>query len=985
MSNVVSEAWGSATNYQRGTLSFEVYNNVFGGGDADAPYPLYYKGGTGVLFNNTIQGSCFGFPYFRLGDYRIESHYQVITGGYYWMSMCDGLSPIDGNLPADATATGVHTGSDDSDTLVCAGKTWTPNQWAGYAVRNKSDPECAGYIISNTADTLTTCTVMIFSTAGYINCTSSDPDREVSISGLGNVGPLKSFVSKKIGSSSSRYQKISWYVQTSGAIPSTGTASISGGSGSGTYLAVKKLGFGGKNHWDNGDSFVITDGYPGLDQLGRSPGTELVNGTTVQKSEPVYEWNNNLDGVPTHLDVDNGTETHIKENRDFYNLDKTALGYTPYTYPHPLTLMDVVDTSSPIAPSAVRDGTGSSDIDFIYSSTTLSANWNAGSDNESGISGYQYAIGTAPGSTNVLAYQSVGLPSVIRAGLNLTTGATYYFSVRSVNGVGLVSTGTAVSNGQYVTADGTPPAAPGIVRDGAVAGVDISTTSLTTQLSANWTQGSDSESGISGYKYAIGTTAGASDTAGWATLGNVLTATKTSLALSAGTTYYFSVKSVNGAGLESAAANSNGVVVISTTVVDTSSPTAPGVVRDGATGGADISSTQNTGVLSANWTQGSDPESGVTSYQYAIGTTAGGVNTAGWASVGNILAVTRSGLSLSNGTTYYFSVKAVNAFGLVGPSANSNGQYVVAIDTGDITPPANIAVVRDGTGADESAAASTTQLSANWDTSADAESGIARYWYAIGTQPGASDTQIWTDNGQSTSLTAIGLTLIVGVTYYVSVVAENGVGLESSTTTSSGQYAAAPPPPDTTGPVISGVFAQGITTGGAAIIWTTDEASTSQVEYGKTTGYGKASIEDISLTLNHNAVLTGLTANTLYHFRVISIDASTNETVSADYTFTTLPETQQISETIHAYPNPYNLSNGSSMKFRAAGAVSSEVSIYTISGRLIKKLSSEAGAGEEIGWDGTNTDNQKVSRGIYIYKITTSSGGTITGKIALTK
>ncbi|OGS27587.1 MAG: hypothetical protein A2297_03650, partial [Elusimicrobia bacterium RIFOXYB2_FULL_48_7] len=74
--------------------------------------------------------------------------------------------------------------------------------------------------------------------------------------------------------------------------------------------------------------------------------------------------------------------------------------------------------------------------------------------------------------------------------------------------------------------------------------------------------------------------------------------------------------------------------------------------------------------------------------------------------------------------------------------------YTVVIDTSDTTPPAAPAVVRDGTGSDESATTSTTQLSANWDSGADAQSGISKYWYAIGTQQsgaGASNTKAWTD------------------------------------------------------------------------------------------------------------------------------------------------------------------------------------------------------------------------------------------------
>ncbi len=80
--------------------------------------------------------------------------------------------------------------------------------------------------------------------------------------------------------------------------------------------------------------------------------------------------------------------------------------------------------------------------------------------------------------------------------------------------------------------------------------------------------------------------------------------------------------------------------------------------------------------MSANWSASTDSISGISGYQYAIGTTAGGTNVVGWTSVGNVLSVTRTGLSLNVGTTYYFSVKATDNAGLVGSATNSPGQTV---------------------------------------------------------------------------------------------------------------------------------------------------------------------------------------------------------------------------------------------------------------------------------------------------------------------
>jgi hypothetical protein len=76
-------------------------------------------------------------------------------------------------------------------------------------------------------------------------------------------------------------------------------------------------------------------GYPCKDQVGRG---------TDQSLEPVYEWNNTVNGEDADIAVNDpwgcsgpSMADHIKEGRDFYN-DTPRPGYTPYPYPHPLTL-----------------------------------------------------------------------------------------------------------------------------------------------------------------------------------------------------------------------------------------------------------------------------------------------------------------------------------------------------------------------------------------------------------------------------------------------------------------------------------------------------------------------------------------------------------------------------------------------------------------------------------------------------------------------
>jgi hypothetical protein len=99
------------------------------------------------------------------------------------------------------------------------------------------------------------------------------------------------------------------------------------------------------------------------------------------------------------------------------------------------------------------------------------------------------------------------------------------------------------------------------------------------------------------------------------------------------------------------------------------------------------------------------------------------------------------------------------------------------------------------------------------------------------------------------------------------------------------------PPVDTVAPVISGTAASAITSTGANATWITNETSTSQVEYGTAITYGSTTTLDATMVTSHSVVLAGLTANTTYHYRVISKDAAGNTATSGDFTFITTGST----------------------------------------------------------------------------------------------
>lgn len=68
------------------------------------------------------------------------------------------------------------------------------------------------------------------------------------------------------------------------------------------------------------------------------------------------------------------------------------------------------------------------------------------------------------------------------------------------------------------------------------------------------------------------------------------------------------------------------------------------------------------------------------------------------------------------------------------------------------------------------------------------------------------------------------------------------------------------------------------------VSWTTNEESTSKVEYGRTSSYDFVKISDEFVT-GHLIILADLVAGAQYHYRVSSTDRGRNETFSADMTF----------------------------------------------------------------------------------------------------
>lgn len=92
----------------------------------------------------------------------------------------------------------------------------------------------------------------------------------------------------------------------------------------------------------------------------------------------------------------------------------------------------------------------------------------------------------------------------------------------------------------------------------------------------------------------------------------------------------------------------------------------------------------------------------------------------------------------------------------------------------------------------------------------------------------------------------------------------------------------------------------------ATISWTTNQNSTASIDYGTTSGYGSTLTDGTSST-SHSFNITGLSANTRYHFNTKSI-GSVNTAQSGDQTFTTAASgtttTTTVVKTVSPTPTP---------------------------------------------------------------------------------
>jgi fibronectin type 3 domain-containing protein len=288
-------------------------------------------------------------------------------------------------------------------------------------------------------------------------------------------------------------------------------------------------------------------------------------------------------------------------------------------------------SSAPSAPTGLMASAANTQVNLAWSASSLATAYYVKRSTTSGGPYTQLATPTAP------SY----------ADNSVTNGTKYYYVVSAYNSYGQSANSSEVN----ATPMAPPPSAPAGLA--AIAG--------NTQVSLTWT----ASTGATSYHAKRSATSGGPYTL----VSSPTTANFTDTALTNGTIYYYVVSALNSAGESANSSEAN-----ATPAAPATPPAAPTGL--GATGG--------NAQVSLTWTA----SAGATSYHLKRSTTSGGPYTQ--IAVPTTTSDTDPGLT--NGTTYYYVVSALNA---AGESVNSaQASATPAMASADITITINPSVTK---------------------------------------------------------------------------------------------------------------------------------------------------------------------------------------------------------------------------------------------------------------------------------------------------
>ena len=424
----------------------------------------------------------------------------------------------------------------------------------------------------------------------------------------------------------------------------------------------------------------------------------------------------------------------------------------------------------------INDGDSSTDIDYQADTTSLATKYGF-LGTFANLSSVKWGISSSAactfseGEADVLPLQNIGESYTVRkTGLYLSSGSKYFVRVVAVNQLGLAT--VACSDG--VTLDVTPPV-PGNFTVGKNGKRFIPSVR---RISGKFQQFVDNESPLVRYEWKLIDEATGKDVKPF----TIIPLAQTNpllygLSLTSGRKYTVVLKGTNAAGLY-ATVNVSGIIP------DDKIPVCEGSPRD-VIGFDDMVDRDflflltNLSVMFSCY----DEDSGIQSIEAGVGTYPGGENIHPFIDIGKLSLkvsedlkttwVTFTNVNLTKLTRYYVTVKVQDNAGYR-KTISSDG---ILMDTTE--PTVLSTYIRDGfQGMDKKYSKEFDVFPAHWENAfADAESGIKEYFVGLGTSPGLDDKSSFKSNNLSTKALVSGTNLENGVTYYVTVIACNRVGM----------------------------------------------------------------------------------------------------------------------------------------------------------------------------------------------------------------
>jgi fibronectin type 3 domain-containing protein len=433
-------------------------------------------------------------------------------------------------------------------------------------------------------------------------------------------------------------------------------------------------------------------------------------------------------GEPTSTsNLWNGTQISISSTQTLKAAAFDAVGNQSPTLAQTYT----IDSTAPTAPGNLTLTPGDRKVDLV---------WDAATDN-SGVVGYNVYRRLTSGAFSSPVNGGTPVTTTSFTNSGLTNGTTYVFAVTAVDAAGNESLKSledqATPNPAALAAPGLSPATAG---DGKV---DLSWTPV---------------AGATTYNVYRATTATGTPTK----IGSPTPATGTTFTdstASNGTTYFYVVRAVNSAGVESTDSNQ----------VSATPKAAPPAAVTGLT------ATAGDAKVDLNWTA----VSGATSYNVYRSTTSGTFTAADKVNNAPVTASSFTSSGLTNGTQYFFIVRAVNAGG-------------ESPDSAEVTATPKAAPVGAPTGV--TATAGNAKVDLNWT----AVTGATGYNVYRSTTSGAFTAA---DKVNSAPVTASSFrdTGVTNGTRYFYVVRSVNAGGESGNSAEVSATPVAPPPAAPTG------------------------------------------------------------------------------------------------------------------------------------------------------------------------------------------